>query len=161
MYASNILLFEGQWWVFFNPFFLIPNFVQGQVMGLRDLAVEEQTTIVLTRKLQKPTLTLCCCELRKCGARQSCWGLRVWDSEWVREKVGAWWRRLRMTHFPPEIPNYKILRATDCSYSCEGMGESPSKSPLIHPPCSTLCAVGYGLLSVVTLVVTSLSDSAL
>ena len=77
------------------------------------------------------------------------------------EKVGAWWRRLRMTHFPPEIPNYKILRATDCSYSREGMGESPSKSPLIHPPCSTLCAVGYGLLSVVTLVVTSLSDSAL
>lgn len=62
-----------------------------------------------------------------------------------------------MTHFPPEIQNYKMLRATDHSYSREGTGESP----LIHPLCATLCAVGCSLLSVVTLVVASLSDSAL
>lgn len=105
-------------------------------MGLRDLAIEKQTAIMLTHKLWKPTLTLCFCELRKCGARQSCWGLGVWDSEWVREKVEAWWRRLRMTHFPPEIPNYKILIAADCSCSHEGMGESPLINPsLLRTAC--------------------------
>lgn len=55
-----------------------------------------------------------------------------------------------MNYFPSVVPNYKIFRATNCSFSYEGMGGRREGS--FNPPSllqTVSCIKGYSILNVV------------